>query len=443
MLKTSALVFLIYIGLAAGSVLFAQTFSPDLNGFRLGQTRSVTHKELGRPDQTGNTDEDVGYEAFLLNEDPALYMVFQYRNVSPEIIWSIQITGADGKHDLGFNGLRLGMTPSDVEKQLGKPSRKISAAEHGTRWEFDNRNVSVEIGSDNKLSSVRIVDDRTKEPDLKNFPKFPELLTKFRFATNTELADILAPDMELYDAGRVRSFEWPLKKEISQDTSGVFAAIRRLSKDLAAVDTSKPDQYEERLRVQTTGDTQRVFRFLKLGSEIAFRWNGEQWQIWEFGTKPSPPPPEDWKSIYKPGSLRNLISVRVPELISQPNVALTKDDGKPLASFSYNSYPTSTRVKFTGESRKTPESTLTLISLWLETLGKPKELARRFESEFKFVENDVEYWLPVQNPLPERFAKELTKNGDVTIYLSWIGAKFEGDKPDLLAVINEFAAVGK
>jgi hypothetical protein len=436
---------LLILGMASVFLLDAQDFAQDLNGFRLGQTRAVTHRELGKPDKQGAMDENVVFEAFLLNEEPHVYILFQYHKSEPELIWSIQVTGDDVKHDPTFKDLRLGVAPTEVEKRLGKPSQKTNVGEYGTLWEFAGRNFSIEINPANKLSSIRIVDDRSKEPDLKNLPKFPEWAKQLQSATNVELGDLLAPDVEVYDGGKARSFGRAMKNEIALDSSGVFGSVRRLAKELSSVDTAKADQYEEKLRLHKAREPQHVIRLPKLTgvTEITFRWNGEKWQVWEFGARPVAPPPQDWKSIYKPGSLKDIVDVRIPALIKNPNVALNKDDGKPLASFSYNSYPTSTAVKFTGESRKTPESTLSLISIWLETLGKSKDLAKRFELEFKFVENGVEYWIPTQHPLPERFLKEIKKDDKITIYLSWIGIEFENNKPRVLAIVNEFTPADK
>ena len=420
----------------------AQNAVQDLGGFRLGQYQIATHNEFGDPNKKGATDADVSYEAFLLKEDPTVYMVFQYQNREPEIIWSIQITGWDEKFDPGFNGLRFGLSPKEVENRLGRPARKIDIGEHGTRWEFEGRNVSIEIDTKGRLSSIRIVDERSEgpQPDLKRLPNFTELIKRLQTGTNAELADLLEADMELYDAGKVRSFERAMGTEIASDQSGIFGAIRRLSKELSTVDMKKPDQYEENMRMRYGRDSLHVIKLFKTPgiSEIAFRWNGAKWLIWEFGKGKPEPNTQAWKQIYTPGSLKNIVATRMPELLKNPNVALTKDNGKPLASFSYNSYPTSTGVKFTGESRKTPETTVSLIALWLTTIGKPKDLAKSFEFEYKFSENGVDYWLPVQSPLHERFLKDTKKDDQITIYFSWVGIKYENDRPELLAVLNEF-----
>ena len=165
----------------------------DLNGFRLGQYREVPYRELGEPDQQGDSTEDIAYDAFLISEEPTLYMVFQYQRASPKIIWSIQITGENSKHDLGFRGLRMGDSPSVVEKQLGKPSKKSDVGEHGTRWDFEKSNFSIEINKEKRLSSIRIVNSRPQEPDLKRLPKFSDVRKDLESAANAELAELLAP----------------------------------------------------------------------------------------------------------------------------------------------------------------------------------------------------------------------------------------------------------
>jgi hypothetical protein len=181
---------LVILGTASAVSLHGQDFAQDLNGFRLRQSRASTHRDLGTPDKQGAMSEDVAFEAFLLNEEPMLYILFQYHRSEPELIWTIQITGEDEKHDPMFKDLRLGMPPSEVEKKIGTPTRKSSAGEHGTLWEYAGRNFSVEINPANKLSSIRIADDRNKEPNVKSLPKFSEFIKELGSATNAGLAEL-------------------------------------------------------------------------------------------------------------------------------------------------------------------------------------------------------------------------------------------------------------
>ncbi|MGH9948956.1 MAG: hypothetical protein ACRD6X_17425 [Pyrinomonadaceae bacterium] len=428
--------------LIAAIAATSQTIVYELNGFRLAQFRSVTHRMFGKPDMDGASSETVNYEAFLLKDDQSLYMVFQYLKAEPQIIYSIQITGTDERHDPGFRGLKFGQSASEIEKELGKPSKKVSIDEHGTRWEYEKANFSIEISKQNKLSSIRIVDERDK-PDFERVPKFRDVITKLQAGTNAELAELLAPDLEVYDAGKVIYFTGLHKDEIKNDSSGVFAAVRRLSKELSNVNPANEGEIVENLRLKQGSDPMPVIKLFKLKgiNEIVFRWDGRRWVIWEFGSAKPTNGNDDWMSRYKLGSLKELASGKLQELIKTPNVLMKGPDGKPIANFSYNSYPTKTKVKFTGESRKTSAETLTLLQLWLATIGRSKDEAKLFETEFKFIEDGAVHWLPVQSTLIEHFANEVKKDDDIMIYVAWVGIKYEKEKPVSLTIINEFTTL--
>lgn len=429
------------IGLLSLTVA-AQTIVSELNGFRLTQFRSTTHCEFGEPDMVGSTNEELDYEAFLLKDDQSLYIVFQYRKSEPEIIYSIQITGTDNKYDHGFRGLRFGDTANQVEKVLGRPSRKVNAGEHGTRWEFDKANYSIEISKQNSLSSIRIVDERSEggDPKFDKVPKFIEVARKLQVGTNAEIAEILAPDMEVYEAGKVLYFKRSFRNEVTSDNSGVFAAIRRMSKELSTVDLGKAGELEENLRLSQGRIPNPVIKLYKLKgvTEIVFRWDGRRWLIWEFGAAKPADGDSSWMNNYKPGSLKDLATTQLQALLKTPNVSLKGSDGKPFADFSYNSYPTRAKVMFTGESRKTLASTLTLIELWLTTIGRSKEEAKLFETEYKFTEDGVDHWLPVQSTLIEHFPKKIKKGDEIMIYVAWMGIKYDKEVPRSLTIVNEF-----
>ena len=447
MLKIHLLVVTIVIGLILPFTTVAQNIISELSGFRLGQIRAVTHNELGEPDKSGEQPDELSYEAFLLKEDPQLYMVFQYHKSEPQIIHSIQITGSDESNDPGFRGLKFGVGPKEVEKALGPPTKKMDAGEHGTRWEYDKANFSVEINKSNKLSSIRISDEREEggDPEYKSVPKFGELVKKLQTGSNAEISDLISPGMEVYEAEKVLFFNKKFRSEIATDSSTVFATIRRLAKELSQVDSTKEAEYEENMRLRLGHDPLHVMKFYKLKdiTEIAFKWDGRKWLIWEFRARKVEGDDLSWMNKYKVGSLKELATIRMQALIKTPNVALSGDDGKPIANFSYNSFPTKTKVVFTGESRKTAESTLVLIRLWLTTIGRSKEDAKLYETEYRFTEDGSDYWLPVQSTLIKHFPNEV-KNGEaIMIYVAWVGIKYEKDKPESLTIVNEFTTLEK
>lgn len=420
----------------------AQPIISELNGFHLGQFRAVTHSELGEPDDL-QTSGEYAYEVYFLTEEPPLYLVFQYHKSEPQIIYSIQWSGEDKSIDPGFRGLRLGATPEEVEKALGKPSKKIEAGEDRTRWEFEGANYSVEIMDGKKLSSIRIVDERVegRDPDVKALPKFDEVKRILQKGSNAEIAAILSPGVEVYEGGNVLYFKHKMKPEVADDQSKVFSTIRKLAKELSGVDRTKSDEYDEVGRFRYGRDVLHVLKFSKLKgiNEIVFMWTGRKWVIWEIG-KESPDNDNSWMNRYEAGSLKNLATEKLPNLIANPNVLMKGPDGKPLLSLSYNSFPTRTTVVFTGETRKTSERRIKLLEFWLTTLGRAKSEAKLFENELRFVENGETYWLPVQSTLLPNLKTEV-KNGDtVEIYVAWVGAEYVDEKPISLAVVNEFIA---
>jgi hypothetical protein len=421
-----------------------QTIVSELNGIHLGQFRSVTHKTFGEPDDVQKVGESV-FEVYFLTEEPSLYLVFQYHPNEPEIIHSIQFSGQDRSYDPGFRGLKLGAAASDVEKVLGKPSKRIAAGEGRIRWEFDRSNLSIELGSDNKLSSIRIVDERIEglEPDVKALPNFDEVRKILQKGSNSEIAEILSPSVEVYDGEMTVSFGAKMKNELAADTSGVFATLRKLAKELSAVDRSQAGSYEEFLRLRYGKDSLHVIKLFKLTSikEIVFMWTGRRWVIWEIGARVEGSN-TSWMDRYSPGSLKDLAGDKLNALLNDPNVLMTGPDGKPFAAFSYNSFPTRTNVTFTGASRKTSDSTLAVLEIWLTTIGRSKDEAKLFTTEYHFIENGVDHWLPVQSTLIDDFAKEITKGEVVTIFVAWAGIKYNSGKPESLTVVNEFSKIG-
>jgi hypothetical protein len=81
---------------------------------------------------------------------------------------------------------------------------------------------------------------------------------------------------------------------------------------------------------------------------------------------------------------------------------------------------------------------LDLIAGWIKTTGRSPEIAKVFDTEFLFLEDSVEYWLPVQSQVIPFFAKELKKGDKVTLYTIWIGGYKCAGKWDWIFLVNEF-----
>ena len=272
----------------------AHPYFTELGGFKLKQYREATQNELGKPFKSGKFEDGFEFDQYFLKAD-ALYMVFEYSAVHTDLIWSIQISGTDATADLGFQNVKFGMDQTAVEKQFGKPTRKIDVGEYGERWEYDKSNFSFEINPKGKLSSIKIKDISNEvypKPDAEKISRFTDVLKILTSENNAEIAKLLAPDMELYRGSETLFFSKSMKTELATDYSKIFSIVRELSKDLKNTKTNDPDEYEEDLRISEKLTPKHVIKFKKGHkiTELVFSYEWDEFLLWEIrvGGKPVP-----------------------------------------------------------------------------------------------------------------------------------------------------------
>jgi hypothetical protein len=269
----------------------AHPYFTDLGGFKLKQYREATQNELRKPFKSGKFEDGFEYDQYFLKADPSLYMVFEYAAGHTDLIWSIQISGTDATTDPGFQGVRFGMDQASVEKQFGKPTRKIDIEEYGQRWEYDKSNFSFEINPKGKLSSIKIKDISNEvypKLDAEKIPRFTDILKILTSENNAEIAKLLAPDMELYRGSEILFFSKSFKTELATDYSNIFGIVRELSADLKKTKTNDPDEYEENLRVIMGQSPKHVIKFKKGHkiTELVFSYEWDEFLLWEIRTAP-------------------------------------------------------------------------------------------------------------------------------------------------------------
>ena len=148
---------------------------------------------------------------------------------------------------------------------------------------------------------------------------------------------------------------------------------------------------------------------------------------------------QNWDA-YEPRTLKEITTNIAAKSLKNPD-ALIRDDKKDISIIlSYNSFQSRVKATYTGESRKISDQRKELISIWLKTFGKPKELLDLLENEYLFVEDKVEYWLPVQKQVASYFKDELKKGDMVTLFVVWLGARKEAKSVDYIFLTNEFEA---
>jgi len=276
----------IILAFLLSSPIYAQTFYAELYGFKLGQYREAARNELGQPFKSDKYEDGFEYEAFLLKPDTSLYIVFEYAAGKTNIIWSIQVSGKESSTEIGLKNVKLGIDKIQTEKIFGKPSSIDNIGQYGFKWAYNETNLSVEISTKGKLSSVKIL-DRSNElfpsPDFKKIPTFEEIRRILTSSNNSEIINLFSGDIEIYKNGKTYFLKKSCKTEQLTDYSGLIAVIKEITNDLSLVDTKNKEDYQENLRVAHGQDTKYV---IKLGSrhkirEIVLKYYGGRHLIYE------------------------------------------------------------------------------------------------------------------------------------------------------------------
>ena len=266
--------------------VYGQTFYPDLFGFKLGQYRETAKLELGNPIKYGKYEDGFVYEAFLLKPDTSLYIIFEYAARDTNIIWSIQVSGHNPTIDIGFKNAKLGLGKSQTEKVFGKLSTIENIGEFGRKWVYDKTNLSLEVSTKGKLSSIKILDNSNElfpSPDLTKIPTFQTIHQTLSSKNNADILNLLSGDVEIYKENTIYFFKKSFKAEQTSDYSKLLSIISEISKDLSTVNTKNADEYEENMRLTSGENTKHVIKIKKGHTikEIVLKYYGGQYLIYE------------------------------------------------------------------------------------------------------------------------------------------------------------------
>lgn len=225
-MRKTSFFFLFFLPLVAFSQLYVET----LLGFRIGQTRKCVANTFQNPIETGITKADkLPFETFYVKADSSLSIRFEYEYVdSVEVIFAIEIKGR--YPDIVFKGMRLGEGTIEVEKALGKAQKKRRFPE--SRWEwwlYPEQNYEVLIDNKKHLTAVRIYDKSyylyiPYKPECK--PNFAQMVSRVNTGDNFEISTLLSPTFETVKMGDTILWHFDIEKEISKDSSRVFALMR-------------------------------------------------------------------------------------------------------------------------------------------------------------------------------------------------------------------------
>lgn len=125
---------------------------------------------------------------------------------------------------------------------------------------------------------------------------------------------------------------------------------------------------------------------------------------------------------YQPGTLREVEREFTP---SKPGGVGTTATGLPIK----------VTVIYGGQSRSMSEANRDAIANFA---GPKQNIIDLFTQEFLFIENGVEYWLPLQKQMIPFVDQELAKGDRVQLLTLWVGYSHPQDKIHHTFVVNEF-----
>jgi hypothetical protein len=130
---------------------------------------------------------------------------------------------------------------------------------------------------------------------------------------------------------------------------------------------------------------------------------------------------------YRPGKLSSTIQAHSTR-------AGLSDKGVDLGSDAVRA-----QVTYTGRSRPTSEPKRRFIAFYMASVGAP-EFSKKFMTEMLFIEDGVQFWLPVQDVLLPHLRGEMQKGNGVILFANWIGITYPEQAGSGLHIflVNEF-----
>jgi hypothetical protein len=132
-----------------------------------------------------------------------------------------------------------------------------------------------------------------------------------------------------------------------------------------------------------------------------------------------------WES-YEPRTLAEIISNQIiPVTAASPNY------------FTIDLHRSRVTAIYTGESRPVSEGRLAYISAYLEANRADNRYSQLFKTEWLFLADDQEYWLPVQAASAQYMEKEFLPGDEVSLLVVLLGARVSEEQIDWMILANE------
>lgn len=136
---------------------------------------------------------------------------------------------------------------------------------------------------------------------------------------------------------------------------------------------------------------------------------------------------------YKPGTLAAIVD-------AHDSTIRATWKGTPSRYLSANDFPTIAKVVYLGSSRPIDAHRLDLLRAWGKMRMRDTSIVQDFHREYLFQEGKRQMWLMVQDTVASFFPRELNPGQSVNVYVSWLGAYYDGREIIWAFIVNEFSA---
>lgn len=263
----------------------------ELNGFLLGQSRTVLAATYGKPGDVRTVD-GFRNEAYFLAKGKKTYLVCEFSPKDPDRISAIQISGDDFPEMHSFLGLRLGDRKDKVVGVLGKPtSIEPETDEALDLYHFpEPANYSLEFKRDGTLFSIRIWEPTSSGNSPSSLPDLKELASALSAQDTERLLQLLDPEVEIYVGKKTISFSTAARPELTLCHTKPTPLCEQLfggRKSLTQALTIEKSPADQQIRIYEKGGSASVAKFPSSAilSEIVFMRRRNQWQVYEIKMK--------------------------------------------------------------------------------------------------------------------------------------------------------------
>ena len=127
--------------------------------------------------------------------------------------------------------------------------------------------------------------------------------------------------------------------------------------------------------------------------------------------------PSGWDR-YIAGRLRTIVNAHT-DAIADGTLGSSADS---VRFVSAEDFPTEATLVFLGQARPLPPLKRDFLVDWLRFIGKDTSIAQMYSQELLFREDSAEYWLPVQEGMPDWVRENVQVGESVPVFVLFLGA---------------------